>query len=167
MAFKEQLNSGSWASPFTNAEKADIKLLRPTNQDMQFYELNLWLTRIICSEFEISPQEIGLTMDVNRSTASSQDEITSEGMDNVLKVISEEINGDLIGDLALNVDDRFSELEFVWNIDINLSEKERAEIDEIHVKNGLRTVDELRARDGLDPIIEKATVSDILAKHRI
>jgi hypothetical protein len=106
-------------------------------------------------------------MDVNRSTADSQEGITSEGIDNVLRVVSEEINDDLIGDLALSVDKRFDELEFVWDTDIDMSEKERAEIDEIHVKNGLRTVDELRARDGLDPIIiEKATVSDILAKHR-
>ena len=166
-AFKQQLDSGNWKSPFTNADKADIKLLRPTNQDMQFYELNLWLTRIVCSEFEISPEEIGLTMNSNRSTAEEQKGITSEGIDNVLRVISEEFNNDLIGDLAETIDERFNEIEFVWDSDVEMDEKQRAEIDEIQIKNGLRTVDELRERDGLDPIKKPATVNDILAKHRI
>lgn len=166
-AFKKQLDSGNWKSPFTNADKADIKLLRPTNQDMQFYELNLWLTRIVCSEFEISPEEIGLTMNSNRATAEEQKGITSEGIDNVLRVISEEINNDLIGDLAETIDERFNSIEFVWDTETEMDEKERAEIDDIQIKNKSRTVNELRERDGLKPIKEAITVDDILAKHRI
>lgn len=166
-AFTNQLNKGQWSSPFTNATKADIKLLRPSNQDMQFYELNLWLARVVCSAFEISAEELGLTMDSNRSTSEEQHKITSEGIDNVLDVVAEEINNDLIGDLAENVDPRFNEVEFVWNTVIGLDEKEQVEIDEIQVKNGLRTVDELRQRDGLDPIKKDVTASDILAKHKI
>lgn len=166
-AFKEQVASGNWESPFTNAEKADIKTLRPTNQDMQFQDFNVWLARIVCSEFEISPEEIGLTMDSNRSTSQEQKSITSEGIDNVLRVISEEINNDLIGDLAETLDKRFNEVEFAWDIDIEMDEKERAEIDDITIKNGSRTVDELRGRDGLDPIARKITADDILAKNRI
>lgn len=166
-AFKTQVESGNWQSPFTNADKADIKTLRPTNQDMQFQDFNVWLSRIVCSEFEISPEEIGLTMDSNRANSETQENITSEGIDNVLRVISEEINNDLIGDLAENIDKRFNEIEFAWDIDIEMDEKVRAEIDEINVKNGLRTVDELRSRDGLDPIEKKVTADDILAKNRI
>lgn len=167
-AFKNQLDKGNWQSPFTNAEKADIKLLRPSNQDMQFYELNLWLARIVCSEFEVSPEEIGLTMDSNRATSQEQKEMTAEGIDNVLKVVSEEINNDLIGDLAENIDGGFNEIEFAWDNKVGVSEKERAEIDTMHIKAGLRTIDELRARDNLEPIKEKPmTVTDILAKHRI
>lgn len=166
-AFDTQLNKGNWSSPFTNAEKADIKTLRPSNQDMQFYELNIWLARIVCAEFEISPQEIGLTMDVNRSTAEEQGNITAEGIDNVLRVISEEINNDLIGDLAENIDERFNDIEFIWDTSKEIGEKERAEIDKIHIEAGLRTADELRARDGLEPIDKKMSLDDILAKHRI
>lgn len=169
-AFDEQLKSGNWSSPFTNASKADIKTLRPTNQDMQFYELNLWLARIVCGEFEISPQEIGLTMDVNRSTAEEQSDVTSEGIDNVLKVLSEEINNDVIGDLSETVDERFNEIEFAWDTERKMKEKERAEIDQINILSGVRTKNELRIRDGLDPLEEKEeelSIDDILAKHRI
>lgn len=169
-AFENQLSNGNWSNAYTNASDLKVEQLRPSNQDMQFMDFNVWLARIICAEFEISPQEIGLTMDINKSTGEEQGKITSEGIDNILQVIAEEINMDLIGDLATNLNENFEEIEFVWDIELQLSEKERAEVDKIHVETGLREINELRARDGLDPIEEKEevpTFEDILAKNRI
>lgn len=164
--FEESVRNGkNWDITFTNGDNMDMKPLRPSNQDMQFYELNLWLARIICAEYEISPQEIGLTQDVNRATAQVQKGITSEGIDNMLVTIAEEINTDLIGDLARNVDKRFRDVEFCWDVEVSVTEKERAEIDKILIETGLRTIDELRLRDGLEPM--EKTTEELLEKNRV
>ena len=167
-AFETQLKRGYWSSPFTNAEDFTLQSLRPSNQDMQFMELNMWLARIICAEFELSPQEIGLTMEINRSTANTQQQITSEGVENLLAVIAEEINLDLINWLAENVDKRFGLLEMAWDIELKVDDLKRAQTDQILIQSGLRTVDELRSRDGLDPFEQKPkTLDEILANHTI
>lgn len=167
-AFTKQLEGGYWSSPFTNADSLDIKTLRPSNQDMQFMELNTWMARIICAEFEISPQEIGLTMEINKSTAQKQSKITGEGVENILTVIAEEFNLDLLGDLAEKIDKRFGLLEFSWNVELQMDALERAQTDQILIASGLRNVGELRARDGLDPLEEAPkTVDDILDNKTI
>lgn len=56
----------------TNAQKADWIPLRQTNKDMEFHQHLLWLSRLVCMIYGISPQEIGITQDVNRATAEVQ-----------------------------------------------------------------------------------------------
>jgi len=60
----------------TNARKANWLPLRQTNKDMEFHQHLLWLTRLICMIYRISPQEIGITHDVNRATAVVMDRNT-------------------------------------------------------------------------------------------
>jgi phage portal protein BeeE len=50
-AFEAQLAGKPWSNAYTNAEDLDVTLLRPSNQEMQFFELNLWLARIVISAF--------------------------------------------------------------------------------------------------------------------
>lgn len=166
-AFEAQLKGNYHANAYTNAEAIDIKLLRPSNQEMQFYELNLWLARIVISAFDMSPQDFGLTMDVNRSTADQQSNISKEGgLSTYLDLIEEEINVDLIQDLA-SVDRRFNEVEFKFVKAKDLTElKTQAEIDTMQINSGTRSADELRSRDGLDPL-EIKPVKDEVQKSKL
>jgi len=167
-AFEAQLKGNYHANAYTNAEAIDIKLLRPSNQEMQFYELNLWLARIVISAFDMSPQEFGLTMDVNRSTAEQQAEVSKEGgLSTYLDLIEEEINVDLIGDLA-TIDKRFNEIEFKYVKAKDLIElKTQAEIDTMQINSGTRSTDELRLRDGLDPMPKSIEPVDAVQKSKL
>lgn len=147
-AFEAQLKGNPHANAYTNAEVMDAKLLRPSNQEMQFYELNLWLARVVISAFDLSPQDFGLTMDVNKSTSESQDKLSKEGgIATYLDVISEEINGDFMEDMALT-DPDFAEIEFTWHIEDKVDPLKQAQIDNIRVSTGIDDVNELRIRDG-------------------
>lgn len=154
--FKNQweasMDKGQHQSAFTNAEALTIQLLRGTNQEMQFYELSLWLARIIFGAFELSPQEVGFTQDINKATAEVQQDITEQGgYSTYLDLIAEEINVDIIEDLG-NIDARFREIEFAWDIREELDPKTQAEIDQIRITSGIDTPDEIRQRDGKDPL---------------
>ncbi len=150
--FEQQLQGKPWSNAFTNSKTIDIKQLRPSNADMQFYELNKWLATIICAAFEMSPQEIGLTMDINRATGEVQDRITrTQGIANMLSVISETINHGILDDLAQR-DPKFAEIEFDWEDIDKLDDLTQAQIDDIYLKNGKTYVNEVRLRDGQDPV---------------
>lgn len=150
--FKAQMNGSSHKGAFVNAKNIDVKMLRQSNTDMQFYELNLWLARTVISAFGLSAEEFGLTMDSNRATSQSQQAMSkTSGIEPYLDVISDEINFDLIGDLATNINPAFNEIEFAWdNID-SLDELTQTQIDDINIKNGTVLPDEIRQRMGLDP----------------
>lgn len=128
---------------------------------MQFYELNLWLARIIFATFEVSPQDLGFTMDVNKATAGVQERLTkSQGVANLLDVMAEEVNKEIISDLA-TIDSKFDEIEFAFDVQDRIDAKVQAEVDQIHITSGTRTPDELRVRDGLDPLPEKEEIQPI------
>lgn len=154
--FEQQLAGKPWSNAYTNADgKIDVKLLRPNNQEMQFYELNLWLARIIFAAFEVSPEDLGFTMDVNRATAQVQERITKQGgVGNMLDVIAEEINVDLINDLA-QYDPLFNEIEFSYDVQDKLDEASQSVIDKTYVEAGVLTPDEIRIRMGLDPMTDQ------------
>jgi len=146
--FEEQMSGNAWSAAFTNAANLQAQSLRPNNQEMQFYQLNLWLARIIFAAFGVAPQDLGFTMETNKATAQVQRDITkAQGVAFLLDVLAEEINEDLIMDLE-DFDPRFGEIEFAWDNQDKLDAKTQAEIDEIYLKNGKTHVNEIRIRDG-------------------
>jgi HK97 family phage portal protein len=60
----------------TNARDARWLPLRQTNKDMEFHQHLLWLSRLVCMIYGISPQDIGLTHDINRATAAVMDRMS-------------------------------------------------------------------------------------------
>jgi HK97 family phage portal protein len=151
--FERQMAIGSHTNLITNAENMSFQALRPSNQDMQFYELNLWLARIVLSSFGLSPEEFGLTMDSNKANSQVQHKMSkTAGLEPYLDLIKEEINVSVIQDLAENVDANYGLIEFDWNEIDNVDELTRAQVDQIYVGMGKTLVNELRQRDGQDPI---------------
>ena len=92
----------------TNARDAHWLQLRHTNKDMEFHQHLLWLSRLVCMVYGISPQEIGLTHDVNRATAQVMDRNTlRRGIRPWLMLIKERVEEEILR--AIHPD-----LEFIW-----------------------------------------------------
>lgn len=111
-------------------------------------ELDDQITRTICFAFSISPQQ--LIQMQNRATAeSSSKQAMAEGLLPLMRWIERlwnEIIHDYIG---------YPEVDFVWEEVETLSALEKAQINEIEIRSGVRTVNEVREKLGLKPIEEK------------
>jgi len=149
-AFETAMNNGNWPTVWVNSSDITIKPLRPTNAEMQFYELSLWLARIIISAFELSPQDFGLTMDINKATSEAQERM-EQGAHNVADCIANRINQDVIADMATR-DPKFADLEFAFDTINKVDELAQAQVDLVHYQIHTMTPNEMRERDGLDPI---------------
>ena len=77
--FFEQEVAGKGAIGFIGGSK-DAKWIpfRGSNRDMQFLEWQVYLVRKIAVVFGLSPQDLGVTFDVNRSTAEIQLQVSED-----------------------------------------------------------------------------------------
>ncbi len=107
-----------------------------------------WLARIVCFAFSISPT--ALVKETNRATAQTvQQAALSEGLaplQNWIKALMDRILREVM---------EAPDLEFVWAEERSLSAKERAEVDEIDTRSGVRTVSECREDRGMEGLGEE------------
>lgn len=130
--------SGKGATGYTPA-------LKP--EDMKYKELQEWLMKKTCMLFEIQPQELGFTETVNKATGEVQQSI---GLNSGLKPLAsffEEIFTDVI-----QVDLGFENLKFKYTGLDQVDERAEAEKNEILLRSGQTTVDEVRQAQGKEPI---------------
>ncbi len=107
-------------------------------------EFDEWLARVVCFAFSTSPQ--ALIRQMNRASADTQKEIAEEeGLAPLLDWVKGLIDDVLADDLGA------PELEFAWAEDAQIDEAKQAEILRGKASAGLMTLNEVRARDGLDP----------------
>ena len=108
-------------------------------------ELDEWLTRIICYCFSLSPQQfIG---QMNRATAeTSVEQAAAEGLQPILCYLADTIN--FIVERYFG----YRDVEFAWQQDRILDPLEQAKIDEIYVRAGILSIDEVREQLGKPPI---------------
>lgn len=99
-----------------------------------------WLARVICYAFSVSPQ--ALVAQMNRATAeTAQETAIQEGLAPLLLWVKSFIDSILI---------RFfqeDDYEFAWVEEKAMDPLEQAQIHEIQLRAGLRTVDEIREAD--------------------
>ena len=92
----------------TNARDARWLPLRQSNKDMEFHQHLLWLSRLVCMIYGISPQEIGLTYDINRATAAIMDRNTiRRGIRPWLTLIKERLEEEVLKKIHPDID-------FIW-----------------------------------------------------
>lgn len=115
-------------------------------EDMAFERFELWLLQQTCAVFDVQPQDIGITLHINKSTASSQSDIGKErGLIPLTNFIKE------IFDELVQVHLGFENLQFQWGNINPVDQKEEAEIAQLEVDRGLKSVDEIRINQGLEP----------------
>lgn len=116
-------------------------------EDMRYKELQEWLMLKTCMLFEIPPNELGFTMNVNKANGEVQHDI---GVDTGLRPLAEffqEILTDVVQE-----DLGYENLAFKYTgLDIT-DEKRDAEIAAIKINSGQTTVDEVRKGRGQKPL---------------
>jgi hypothetical protein len=104
-----------------------------------------FLLRIIADAFDLPPQALGLERDVNRSTAAElSEQAFRQAIVPTARLIAEHLTRDAIHK-ALGWDD----LEFVFTDVDARNELEEAKIQEILLRNGVLTVNEVRRMRGM------------------
>jgi SPP1 gp7 family putative phage head morphogenesis protein len=108
-------------------------------------EFDEWLVRVVCFAFSISPTPF--VKQVNRATAeSSQEAATQEGLFPIMQWIKD------LMDLLIWKYWGFRDLEFGWDEEEEVDPEVQAKIDDINVRNGTKSIDEIRTKRGDEPI---------------
>jgi len=138
---------GSGKVPILSSEQKPevLKFAAGTDADLHL-EWQTFLLTMIANAFDLPPMMLGVTGDVNKSTAS---ELADEAFQNAVvplaKSIAEHITRDVIAK-GLGWDD----LRFVWNGLESRNELVEAQIQTMMLNAGVLTVAEVRAMRGID-----------------
>jgi hypothetical protein len=152
-----------WAIPILGGSKAEWIPWRATNKDMEFMAYQEWLLKKICAMFNISPKELGLIEDVNRSTAESQDQSEQEkGIEPLLELIQDSFEVEIIGEHGLGVGDY---VEFKFEEE---GESEEAILNRfsIAIPMGAATRAEMREALNMEPG-ENEGLNEFLVDHEV
>ena len=137
-----------WAIPITGGGKSEWIPWRASNKDMEYQAYQEWLLKKMCANYQISPKELGIIEDVNRSTAEDASESESEkGIQPLLTMMADYFEVEIIGEHGLGVGDY---VKFAWD------EAEDSEdvIDQrfsVRVSAGAATRAEWREAVGMEP----------------
>ena len=108
-------------------------------------EFDEWLARIVAYAFSLPPTPFVRQM--NRSTSQSdQDRSTQEGAEPLKRWAKRLIDG------VIQDDQGCPDLEFAWNDAAEVDPAKQASIDDLCLRNGSATIDEVRNRRGQPPL---------------
>ncbi len=141
---------GRFHRPAIIAGPGEIKVLNLkdiTQRDMQFMEYMKFMSRLLSAAFGLSPQDIGITEDLNRATSEVQKDLSQQkGYQSILHLFKEVFNQEILWN-----DFGFKDLEFSWVAEDNIDLSEASQIYDIALKNGSMTLNEVRERIGFAP----------------
>jgi hypothetical protein len=104
-----------------------------------------WLARIVCYAFSTSPAPF--TKQMNRATADNAQEMAlGEGLGPIMLWIKNLV------DRVIEEDFGYPDLEFEWVDEKSSNLLQQAQITDLKVKSGLKTINEARAESGEDPV---------------
>lgn len=102
-----------WAIPIVGGSQAEWIPWRASNKDMEYMAYQEWLLKKVCANYQITPKELGMVEDVNRSTAESEDSSEQEkGIVPLLTLIADYFEVEIIGEHGLGIGDY---VEFKWD----------------------------------------------------
>lgn len=136
------------------AESLQIHNLKDmNNRDMQFMEYQNWLAKLCCAMFGMSPGDIGITdTQGSKNVAENQTEISEQkGYSSILHLFKEIFNQEIIWK-----DFGYEDLEFDWVATDQLAPDEASQMYDRDLKNGSRTLNEVRSKIGETPFPEWA-----------
>lgn len=152
-AFFESEVAGRGAVGFIGGTKnAKWIPFRSSNRDMQFLEWQIYLVRKIAVVFGLSPQDLGVTFDVNRSTAEIQLQVSEDrGLRPLMALIQDYLTEEVVWDKSFGGPDNNLAFRFTA---LNLKETTaKAKINQLALAGiPWKTVNEARVEDGREPL---------------
>jgi len=145
--------AGRGAMAFLGGTKgAQFIPFRSSNRDMQFLEWQQYLVRKIAAVYGLSPQDLGITFDVNRSTSEVQSEHTEDrGLRPLLALIQDYFTREIVWDPVFGGPENNLAFRFTR---LNLKETlQKAQINKLALAGApWKTVNEARKQDGYEPM---------------
>jgi len=127
---------------------------RENNREMQFLEWQIYLVRKICVVMGLTPQDLGVTFDVNRSTAETQIQISEDrGLRPLMTLIQEYITEEIVWDEAFGGPDNNLAFRFTA-LNLKESTAKAAIYEKALAGVPWRFVNEARIDEGREPIPE-------------
>lgn len=153
-AFKEyfyQEISGNFHRPALMASQNESKVINLkefNNRDMQFMEYTLFLAKMLCAAYEMAAEDIGLTDTTgSKSVSEVQKDISDQkGYSSILHLFKEIFNQEIIWK-----DFGYDDLEFEWIAEDNSEPDIASQVDDRALKNGTKTINEVRLANGETP----------------
>lgn len=137
-----------WAIPIIGGSKAEWIPWRASNKDMEYMAYQEWLLKKMLAAYQMSPKEVGIIEDVNRSTAEDASEAESEkGIQPLLTLFQDYFEVEIIGEHGLGVGEW---VKFAWD-EAQESEDVLDRRFSLRVEKGMATRAEWREAVGLEP----------------
>ncbi|HKR20365.1 MAG TPA: phage portal protein [Stellaceae bacterium] len=135
------------------------KTFIPTREPALKDPFDEWLARIVCYAFSVSPQPF--VQQLNRATAeTAQNTALAEGLLPLKNWVKQ------LCDRVIAREFEASDLEFVWSDDAPSDPAKVASIAVDYVKAGIKSVNEVRAELGLDPMPD-GVAPDVRSQERL
>ena len=125
---------------------------RENNRDMQFLEWQTYLVRKIAAVFGLSPQDLGITFDINRATGDVQQEMTEDrGLKPLLSLIQDYFTREIVWDEGFG--GKKNNLAFRFT-DLNIKESiSKASLNKLALAGmPWKVINEARRDEGREPI---------------
>lgn len=125
---------------------------RSSNRDMQFLEWQIYLVRKIAVVMGLTPQDLGVTFDINRSTAETQIQISEDrGLRPLMSLLQDYITQEIVWDEAFG--GQANNLAFRFTA-LNLKETTaKAAINKLALAGvPWKAINEARIEDGREPL---------------
>lgn len=125
---------------------------RQTSRDMQFLEWQIYLVRKIAVVMGLTPQDLGVTFDVNRSTSEIQLQVSEDrGLRPLMSAIQDYFTEEVVWDRSFGGEDNNLAFRFTA---LNLKETTaKANINKLALAGTpWKTVNEARIEDGREPL---------------
>lgn len=107
---------------------------------------DLWLLKLQCACFGVTPSEIGFTDDVNKATSKSQGDVNQRRGVKPMANFVAALHNEILIDLGLG------DIETTWSGGEGEDALTQAKVQDLKLRNGTTTLDEARADDGRDPL---------------
>lgn len=134
--------------PIISGGKFEWIDLKGNRKDMQFKELAEFLIRKICAVFQVSPQDVGVLHDVNRSTSEQQSSLTkARGLETLAFTVSNYITSGVVDELREEQD-----LKLWFKEDDEEKIKDWWATVQGQLQTGYKSINQAKSENGEDPV---------------
>lgn len=117
------------------------------NNELQFLETQKWYYNLVIGAYGLTPSELGITDNVNKSTSATQSEVVKrKGIRPFLKLFESFVNSGIIPEFGVEG------VEFQFIYDDPGEKRMRLENWQIELNMGVKTINEVREEMGLEPV---------------